>query len=215
MFDPPPGFDDLAGDTEHAPRNERLTTLTVPDVGIVVARKPMPAGIHHLAMSVNSETPDPQRSSHAAQFVQDHLGDGEWERLTMAMIDGDAPENTVTAVAEGIATWGTARPYTAVAALALQTAYLWRSVRLQLITTGIPNPMALPNMHLVLDVTEKTMVESMTEEQLTRFFDRIYGPPPQPISVSKGRKLVPPPGFSEEEMAASWRAWTASQGSAR
>ena len=215
MFDPPPGFDDLAGDTDDAPRNPRLTALTVPEVGVVVARKPMPGAIHALAMAVNAATPNIERPRYAAQFVQDHLAGGEWERLNLAMIDGDAPEGTVDAVSEAIATWGTARPHTAVCALALQTAYMWRSVRLTLLNAGIPDPMALSNMHLVLDVTEKLMVEAMSEEQLTRFFDRLYGPPPQPISVSRGRKLVPPLGFSEEEMAASWRAWTSAQGSAR
>lgn len=217
MFDPPPGFDDLIGDAETAPHADRYTTLEVPRVGVVAARRPMPGALAALAMSVNADTPDARRSWYAAEFVQDHLGVGEWERLSVAMLDGEAPDDTVTAVGESIATWGTARPYTAVAVLALQSAYMWRAVRLKLLTAGIADPMGLPSMHVVLDVTEKLIVESMDEEQLTGFFDRLYGPPRAPVTVGKGRKrkkVPPPPGFSPEEMAASWRAWTSAQGSA-
>lgn len=216
MFDPPAGFDDMLGDAEHAPHNTRYTALTVNHVGIVVARKPAPAAIPLLATTVRDDIPDPARSAAAAQFVQTHLADGEWERLTMAMIDDQAPDNTIQNVSTAIATWGTARPHQAVVVLALQTAYLWRAIRVRLLDAGIPNPMTLPSMHPILDLTEKLMVESMTgktaEEQQTRFFDRLYGPPPTPIRASKGRKIVPPPGFSEAEMAASWQSWTAAQG---
>lgn len=208
----------MLGDAESAPHSDRYTALTVAGVGPVVARKPMPAAIPLIAGSVNAEVPDKRRPEYAARFVQTHLGDGEWERIHEAMLDDAAPDTAVQDIAAAVATWGTARPHHGVLTLALQTAYLWRAVRLRLILAGIHDPMALPNMHLVFDVTEKLMVESMVgpdgEDQQNRFFTRLYGPAPHPRPGVKGI-AVPPPGFSPEEMDASWRAWTSAQGGAR
>lgn len=219
MFDPPAGFNDMLGDADDAPHSDRFTALTVPGVGVVVARKPMPAAIPLIAGSVNAEVPDTRRPEYAARFVQTHLGEGEWERIHEAMLDDAAPDTAVQDIAAAVATWGTARPHHAVLALALQTAYLWRAVRLRLVLAGIRDPMRLPTMHLVFDVTEKLMVESMAgpdgEEQQTRFFNRLYGPAPHLIPGPKGKgQTVPPAGFSPEEMAASWKAWTSAQGAA-
>ncbi|AQT78331.1 hypothetical protein B1R94_02390 [Mycolicibacterium litorale] len=214
VFEPPAGYLDMLGDAETGPFSDRWVDLAVPDVGVVVARRPRPAAIAWLAMSVNEDATPLERSEFSARFTQSHIGVGEWERLNTAMMDDGAPEDAIELVTRALATWGTARPHQTVLNLALNTAYLWRTIRLQFVLAGHRDPMDLPHMHIVLDATEKLLVESTTDEE-TRdaLYGRLYPPPPAEVRVVNGkRKLAkPPPGFSPEEMAASWRAWTSAQ----
>ena len=110
MYDPPPGFDDMIGDAELTPPDGPFTPLDVPEVGEVIARRPMPNAVPALAMSTNAKIDALARQNYLTLFVQNHLDTGEYERLLAAMMEGDLPADTIGRVARTIATWGTARP---------------------------------------------------------------------------------------------------------
>lgn len=110
MYEPPPGFDDMLGDAELVPMEGPFRTLEVPGVGSVLARRPMPRSTAALAMSANAKIDATARQDYLTLFVRNHLADGEYERLMVAMINGEAPPDTLGRVARSISTWGTARP---------------------------------------------------------------------------------------------------------
>lgn len=228
MWDPPPGFADLLGDATLAPRSDRDWPLTVPDVGSVRAYRPGPGAAAHLGMAVNPEpelpddTEDPKaaaaklRDEHLTLFIIEHLAPGEHERILENLVTTDLPADTMGRIARALATWGTARPYLAVASLSLTAATHWRLIRTRLRANGITNPMLLLSLHDVLDEAEKLWLESETtgkEEQdhhnRVALFDRLYGP--EPTSTARkvnGRryraKIAPPPGFSPAEVEANF-----------
>ncbi|WP_286932134.1 hypothetical protein [Microbacterium sp.] len=118
----PSGYADLCSDADDAPPLGPVRDLHVDQVGVVRARKPMPRSAAVLTAAVQPQFPahvprrdrdrlrDQMAGEAAERFLRDHLADGEYERLIDAMIDGQAPADTLTRVLEGIATWGTGRP---------------------------------------------------------------------------------------------------------
>lgn len=83
---------------------------------------------------------------------------------------------------------------------------------------GIDDPMSLPSMHILLDMVERLILESMQgskdpkadENKRNAFLDRLYQPDPQEFldaitskTTGSGHK-PPPPGFSEEETEAAF-----------
>ena len=212
MFDPPPGYVDLLADAANAPPLGEPAALDIDGVGTVLARRASPASIAALAMAANPDLKLPAQQEHLATFVADHLGEGEYERLTDAMIADSLPANTFFLVGRAIATRGTARPYVAVITLAVQTAHHWREIRRRINAGGIVDPMQLPSMHAVLDVTEHAVIESMAGEdsstRRTQFYDSLYGPDRTALN-GPGQSVAPPPGFSSDEVEASFDAFAA------
>ncbi len=113
MYEPPDGRADLQSDSELAEFSPHFAELEVPGVGVVWARKPMPNAAHVLDSLANADVPNSTRLSQLSRFVRNHLADGEFRRITTAMIDDEDdayPPDAVQRIARAIATWGTARP---------------------------------------------------------------------------------------------------------
>lgn len=113
MFDPPPGYDDMAGDAEDHPAVGPYRELMVEGVGVVKARKPLPNAIPVLASAVQAKIKKAERQHHMLRFVRTHLADGELERIGEAMLDDDTGSidpNATQLIAQAIAGWGTPRP---------------------------------------------------------------------------------------------------------
>jgi len=233
VSEPPPGYLDMLADGEAGLYSDDYADLNVDGVGAVSVRRPRPNAIPLLAMAVNPDCLSPdcdhrgdcveaQQFDYSTRFIQAHLADGEWERLNTAMMDDELPADAIPLTARAVATWGTSRPYTAVVGLALQTAHIWRTVRLQLVRAGHENPMRLPHMHIVLDETEDLVVSSMVgadgQERRDKFYTDLYAPPPEVRQVrdSKGRRkiITAPPGFSPVEQQQGWNAWRSAQSAA-
>lgn len=209
MFDPPPGYEDMIGDAETAPPSDSYEPLAVPDVGVVTARRPMPSAVATLAMAANSGLTDSERSDYLFRFVRDHLHPDALERVYVAMMTDEAPSNSVDLIARAVTTWGTARPYLAVATLAVLTAHHWRTIRLKLVQSGVHNPMALPTMHILLDATEAAVLEAMSGDRdsdmkRTMFIDRLYSPLADPTTSSQQ-----PRGFTDDDTEDAFDAFAA------
>ncbi|MFA5707946.1 hypothetical protein [Mycolicibacterium sp.] len=113
MFDPPPGYDDMLADAEQCIRDPGpFRELDVEDVGIVMARRPLPNAVPAFAMaaSPNTKISDEARQEYLTLFVTNHLQPGEYERVLVNMMEGDAPAHAVHQIAYSLATWGTGRP---------------------------------------------------------------------------------------------------------
>jgi len=214
-FEPPPGYTDLLADADITPPCGGYEPLSVPAVATVAARRPAPRAAAALAMSANRRLPAERSAGHLIRFVTDHLADDDYERLLDAMMEGRAPHDTVGRVARAVATWGTARPYLAVATLAAVTAQHWRLVRNHLIDHGIPDPLTrLPSLHALLDVTEHIVLESFSGEKpaeakrrRTAFLNSLYAPerPERVATPVNGETYRPrPPGFSDDEVEAAF-----------
>lgn len=189
------------------------TPLDVPDVGMVLARRPRPASLATLAMTENPSLKPQERHRYLAKFVADHLGPDEYDRLTTEMIDDLLPADTFGKVAAAIATAGAARPYRAVLILAVTTAQEWREIRRRFNAAGILDPMQLPSMHAVLEFTEAAVIESIqgddAQVKLAQFYDRLYAPEKTAVGAGKGS---PPPGFSVAETSSSFDVFTKAVG---
>lgn len=208
MFDPPPGYADLIGDAEIAPRAERFDYLAVEGIGAVLARRPMPGGLAALAMAANPALTDSERTDYLILFVRDHLAEDELERVYVAMMTGELPSNSIERLARAITMWGTARPYLAVVTLAMLTAHHWRTIRLKIVQSGIRNPMELPTMHILLDATEAAVLEAMSgdrdsEMKRTLFIDRLYSPLADPTAEAAPR------GFTDGDTEDAFDAFAA------
>jgi hypothetical protein len=211
VYDPPAGFIDLLADAEDYPITGETQDLDVPRVGVVKARKPMPRAAAALAMTAYDRLPAEKQLEHFTRFVTDHIGHDEYERLLGGMLAGELPSDAIQRTARAVATWGTARPYTAVVTLSLHTGYNWRTIRHKLVTAGIAEPMALGSLHKVLDVAETIVVEglyrsaekpagppSKGELKVQRFFDLIYAPEKPDAVEMNGEEYRPiPVGFED------------------
>ncbi|WP_243858113.1 hypothetical protein [Mycobacterium sp. DL440] len=214
MWEPPPSFGDMLGDAElAAPWAGDYTPLAVPEVGTVLARRPRPDAIPHLALSVNPATDPQAQQHHATLFVRNHIAPDDHERILAAMMDETMPDNTIGLLARALATWGTERPYVAVMTLAYAAADHWRALRTRLRGDGHPNPMTtLTSMHDILDEAEKLWLESLQtgnedrdQHEQTKLFDKLYGPEPGTTqTVSKG--TVRPAGFEPGDVATDFKA---------
>jgi len=203
MFSPPPGFEDLVSDAEDCPPTGPLLELDVPSVCTLTARKPSPQGAAALAMSASSTIPDVDRAAYLVRFVSDHLGDGELERVYVGMMTESYPADAIELIARAVATWGTARPYTAVVTLAVATGHHWRVIRQKLLMAGIADPFSVRSLHALLDVTEQLIVENISngrdaEREYRSLNARLYGPD------STGGT---PHGFSPDEVEDAFDAF--------
>lgn len=97
-------------------------------------------------------------------------------------------------------------------------AHNWRALRVRAADNGIGNLMALPTMHIVLDLIEQLGAEASTtgaktqqeaKSQLDAYFDRLYKPDVITQRINGDGYLPPPPGFSDEEVEASFDAFLA------
>lgn len=86
------------------------------------------------------------------------------------------------------------------------TAQHWRTLRLKLIQSGVANPMALPTAHILLDMTEAVILESMVSEdrdedkrQREQFMSALYRVPAKPGEGKPDGWIEPPPGFEDDE----------------
>lgn len=213
MFDPPPGFDDLLSDAADWPITGKFQERTVPRVGVVIARKCKPRAAAALAMSANRHLTPTQRLNYLTCFIIDHLGEGEYERLLLGTMTNELVGDAMQRTARAVATWGTARPYTAVITLSVFAGHNWRTLRESLATAGISNPMGLPSLHAVLDITEKIVVDSLFqsgerddgppsegEKKVRRFYDSIYAPDLTDVVEMNGEEYMPTPaGFENPE----------------
>lgn len=100
----------MASDAEDSTSPSRFTQLDVPEVGVVLARKPMPNAIPALAMAANAKLGNQERANYLVLFVRNHLAPGELERVYHDMITGPLPSDSIERISREIATWGTARP---------------------------------------------------------------------------------------------------------
>lgn len=217
MWEPPPGIPDMLGDAELvAPWTGDYAALKVPDVGAILARRPRPDAVPHLAMSVNPDTDSVTQQHYATLFVVNHMEPADHERIVTTMLDNELPENTIGLIARALATWGTARPYVAVMTLAYAAGTHWRVLRTKMRGDGISNPMVtLPSMHDLLDEAETLWLESTHTGDATKdkherdqLFDKLYAPDSltaQQVNT-KDYKGVRPAGFGKDEVAADFKA---------
>lgn len=226
MPSPPPGFADLLGDAEDWPVTGEVQEMYVPRFGEIRARKPMPRAAAALGMSANRKIDAKEQFSHFTRFIIDHLAKGEYERILDEMVtdtEGELPEDVMQRVARTIATYGTARPYAAVTTLALFTGHNWRTVRHKLTLAGVSNPMGLPSLHALLDVTEQIVVEALYrsgderegppskgEMKVANFYNSIYIPDVDDDEIELDETPFVPAGFEDpDEMEADFDAFAA------
>jgi hypothetical protein len=180
----------------------------VDGVGDVQAYPPTPASTALLAQSVRGRgSDDKTRGSYLYWFVRDHLTSEGFDDLLLGMWDGQIDDDdAVHKTARAVATWGTARPYLAVATLASISGQHWRTVRAHLIDKGIPDPMLLPSMHALLDVVETMVVESIhadkprdTQRKRDEFYDTLYKPEIVKVPVNGDGYRPVPEGFDDTD----------------
>jgi hypothetical protein len=147
-------------------------------------------------------------------FVTEHLGEQQVDDLLEAMMVGELPDDTMGRISRALCKWGTARPYTAVCTLAGITGQHWRIIRQHLLANGVTDPMALPSMHALLDVTEQMVIDSMqgTSEASIRmkrdgFYDQLYRPDPADNDVNGEDYRPVPDGFEDGEDDAAFDAF--------
>lgn len=74
-------------------------------------------------------------------------------------------------------------------------------MRTKLLLAGIGDPMALPSMHALLELTENALCESMSatadpaegKQKVSEFMDSLYAPPVEPEKAKAGYR--PPPSW--------------------
>jgi len=204
MLKVPPGYDDLLGDAAAAPIRGELHKLDVEGVAALLARRPQPRSTAALAAATQRGSPPAEKVKHLHTFVCDHLEPGGFDALLIGMSLDELPADTFGLVTRALVTWGTARPYTAAATLASMTGHHWRTVRAHLINHGIADPMGLPSMHALLDITETMVIEAIQEDkpEKTRlkreqFYNQLYVPDRVAVSVDGKTK----PALAEPEVA--------------
>lgn len=110
-------------------------------------------------------------------------------------------------------------PYVAVSTLSVLTAHHWRVFRLKFVESGILNPMLLPTMHMILDMTEKVVVESMSasggkdsEMKRSMFLDQLYAPRAETRVLNGDTYTATPAGFEAVEVEDSFDAFARAAG---
>jgi len=80
------------------------------------------------------------------------------------------------------------------------TAWHWRSLRAKLLKSGIGDPMGLPSMHALFDLTEEALCESIAanadsvrEGQMAvdEFIESMYAEPVEPEKAAAGYRPTP------------------------
>lgn len=181
-------------------------------IGAVQAVRPGAAGIATLAMSSNPDASPQERLNYLVRFVADHIDPADLERIYFDMMVGSLASDAVERIARALATWGTARPYVAVVTLTAITGHHWRMIRQKLLAGGVLDPLSLPSMHVLLDVTEELMVESVSssrdpERELASLYRRLYGPSVEADALNEDGTPAVPVGFKPEEVEESFDAF--------
>lgn len=100
-------------------------------------------------------------------------------------------------------------------------AHNWRTLRQRALSRGVGNLMALPTMHIILDDIEQLGLEAATSDAKTAiearskaasYFDKLYKPDLTTRRINGKEYLEPPPGFSDEEIEASFDAFLSNAG---
>ena len=89
-------------------------------------------------------------------------------------------------------------------------------MRSKLLLAGIGDPMNLPSMHSLLDLTESALEESMSatadpaegRQKVSEFRDQLYAPPVEPEKAKAGYKAPPSwwtEGNSDDDFDAAMR----------
>ena len=96
-------------------------------------------------------------------------------------------------------------------------AHNWRALRLRFADHGVGDVMGqVPSMHIVLDAIEQLGAESATagaksqteaKSALSSYFDKLYKPDVTTRQIDGDGYVPPPPGFSDEEVEASFDAF--------
>lgn len=96
-------------------------------------------------------------------------------------------------------------------------AHNWRALRSRYQDKGIADIMGeVSTMHAVLDQIEQLGLESATtdaktapeaRQKITSYFDRLYKPDLTTKVIDGDGYVAPPPGFSDEEIEASFDAF--------
>lgn len=95
-------------------------------------------------------------------------------------------------------------------------AHNWRALRLRFADHGVGNVMALPTMHIVLDAIEQLGAEAATSgaksetearSKLSSYYDKLYKPDAISRAIDGDGYMPPPPGFSDDEVEASFDAF--------
>lgn len=106
---------------------------------------------------------------------------------------------------------GDGPPYLAVINLALMTAFHWRTVRLQLVKAGVENPMEFSTAHILLDMVEELIMESIQPEGTKQadydeakqkredFTKALYQPKVKKLSELPDGWKPPPAGFDDDD----------------
>lgn len=98
-------------------------------------------------------------------------------------------------------------------------AHNWRVLRVRAADNGIPNLMECSTMHTVLDLAEQLGAEAATsgaktsteaKSSLSSYFDKLYKPDRITQQINGDGYMPPPPGFSDEEVEASFDAFMSS-----
>lgn len=91
------------------------------------------------------------------------------------------------------------------------TAYHYRTIAAKMVLAGIPDPMALPSLHALLNVTEHIMLEACEKPRdRDHQLHLLYRPDPADVRRINGKtQLAVPSGFSKEEQASSFDAFAA------
>ncbi|UJE15688.1 hypothetical protein SEA_LIGMA_33 [Gordonia phage Ligma] len=97
--------------------------------------------------------------------------------------------------------------------LASITATHWRTLRGRMAGFGITRPLEeLPNLHVLLDLTEAAVMESFSgkdaERERKSFLDKLYAPERGKQLSGTGHKPAPA-GFDEDAMEAAFDAFSA------
>lgn len=212
MFEPPPGYDDMLADADESIYTSAWVTFEVPQLGEIKARRPMPDAAAQLAMAANPKIGHSKQIEHLMRFVSDHVAAEDLERLSFAMMMDEAPADSLEKLARAVATWGTARPYTAVVSLAVMTAYHWRTIRQKLLMAGVLDAMNLPSMHALLDVAEAMAVESASNDEdpkaaVSSLYRKLYSVTPDLVALNGEDYRPAPPGFDPDDVENAFDAF--------
>jgi hypothetical protein len=100
-------------------------------------------------------------------------------------------------------------------------AHNWRALRQRLLGKGVGSAMALPSMHIVLDEIEALGLEASCSDAKTAaeasaairsYHDKLYKPDQITKRIDGDGYMPPPPGFSDEEVEASFDAFLSAGG---
>jgi len=95
-------------------------------------------------------------------------------------------------------------------------AHNWRTLRVRFADKGIGDVMALPSMHVVLDMMEQVGLESAVhgatkeaeaKSKINSFYNRLYAPDPTAKIINGDGWQPTPAGFEEHEIEASFDAF--------